>query len=389
MTMIGQELDPTVEVAHLRRLLDIQPGCLLRLGADGMLLAASDAALALLGVASGAPALGRDFATWIRPDQHERWREFVAGVVKGVPASIECDMTLASGVARPTLFHAVPLADHPDGVPSIAVTARVVAAQYQLEASVFELGEQLREQDAERLQSWTRLVEAEGARRRLAEKVDELEARLREHDAHSGEVANQLKAEAAARDGALAAADAARSAAEAKYAQAITDVRQLEATLEEFAGRHKRVAAERAAERERTAQALETAQAAAQHDLEQARDGHRRLVDQMAEMQKALEELEQREREVRSQRDEIRDRCDKLLRTCDERDKALRQLEASHAELTAAYEAATAEHERLVAALRTHAVQVSAMADRFPRVDGEEAAGVSSTIGIDLGAGQP
>jgi chromosome segregation ATPase len=92
---------------------------------------------------------------------------------------------------------------------------------------------------------------------------------------------------------------------------------------------------------------------------------------------------------VRSQRDEIRDRCDKLLRTCDERDKALRQLEASHAELTAAYEAATAEHERLVAALRTHAVQVSAMADRFPRVDGEEAAGVSSTIGIDLGAGQP
>ena len=359
--MIGQELDPTVEVAHLRRLLDIQPGCLLRLGADGTLLAASDAALALLGVASGATALGRDFAVWIRPDQHERWREFVAGVLKGVPASIECDMTLASGVARPTLFHAVPLADHPDGVPSIAVTARVVAAQYQLEASVFELGEELRKQDAERLQSWTRLVEAEGARRQLAEKVGELEARLRERDAQSGGTVDQLKAELAARDEALAAANAARSAAEAKYGQATTDVRQLEATLEEFAARHKRLAAERSAERERAARALETAQAAAQRDLEQARDGHRQLAARMAEMQKAMEE----------------------------RDTALLQLQASHAELAAAYEAATAEHERLVAALRTHAGQVSALADRFPRVDGDEAAGVSSSIGIDLGAGQP
>ena len=172
--MIGQELDPSVEVTHLRRLLDIQPGCLMRLGAEGTLLAVNDAALALLGVTSSAAALGKDFTAWIRPDHRDRWQAFAAGVIRGAPASIECDVTPPSCDRRPTLFHGVPLADHPDGVPSIAITVRVVSAQYQLEASVFELEEQLRKQDAERLQAWARLMDAEAARRQLAEKADAL-----------------------------------------------------------------------------------------------------------------------------------------------------------------------------------------------------------------------
>jgi len=199
----NQELDPSVEIAHLRRLLDIQPTCLMRLGADGTVLAANDAALTLMGVASGAQALERDFAAWVPADQRGRWRAFTLGVAQGSPASIECDITTPSGDRHPTLFHAVPVADHPDGVASVAVAARAVASQRQLEAAIVDLEEQLREREAERLKAKALLAEA------------------------------------------IAEADATRRAAEAKVARALADVRQLEIALESFAARQKQVTAER------------------------------------------------------------------------------------------------------------------------------------------------
>ena len=143
--MRSQELDPSVEVAHLRHLLDSQPACLMRLGVDGTVLAANDAALMLMGVSSGAQALERDFAAWVPPDQRDRWRAFTIGVAKGSPASIECDITTPSGDRHPTLFHGVPVTEHPDGVASLAVAARAVAGQRQLEAAMVELEAQLRE----------------------------------------------------------------------------------------------------------------------------------------------------------------------------------------------------------------------------------------------------
>jgi PAS domain S-box-containing protein len=175
--VIDQELEPSVEVVYLRRLLDIQPGCLLRLGEDGTVLAANDAALMLLGVKSHAEVLGRDLASWFPPDQRDRWRAFTIGVIQGVPASIECDITTPPGDLHPTLFHGVPLADHPDGGVSMAVTARAVSIQRRLEAAVVQHEDRLRELDA------------------------------------------------------------ARRAAEMKCARALSDVRQLEMALEEFAAR--------------------------------------------------------------------------------------------------------------------------------------------------------
>jgi len=193
-----------VEVVHLRRLLDVQPGCLMRLGADGTVLAANDAALMLLGERSRAEALGRDFALWIPPDQHDRWRAFTLGVVRGSPSSIECDIAGPSGTRHPTLFHAVPLADHPDGVASMAVAARVISAQRQLEAAVDELRKQL----------------------------------------------DGRTAELQARDEALATAEGARRASEANCNRALADVRQLEMALNEFAKRQKQVIADRSVEGE-------------------------------------------------------------------------------------------------------------------------------------------
>ena len=311
--MNNPELEPSVEVAHLRRLLDTQPGCLMRLGADGTVLAANDAALALLGVTSGAQALGRDFADWVPPDQRDRWRAFAIGVAQGYPASIECDITAPSGDPHPTLFHGVPLSEHPDGVPSIAVAARAVSGQRQLEAAVVELEEQLRERDAERLTARERLAEAEACRRQQVETVAALEARLQEREAGSDEEGRlgQLSADLGARDEALAAADAARRTAEANCARALADVQQLQMALEAFAVRQQQVTAQMAAEQQRVLQ----------------------LSESVASHEQAFARLEQREQDVREQRDALQARLDEALVTCQEREAALSRLETAHGNL--------------------------------------------------------
>jgi PAS fold len=256
----NQELDPSVEVTHLRRLLDVQPACLMRLGADGTVLAANDAALALLGMSSGAQALLQNFSNWVAPDQRERWESFAAAVVQGGPASLECDISAPSGERHPTLFHAVPLADHPDGVASMAVAARAVAGQRQLETTVVELEERLTRRDADRIEARARLAEAEESRRELAGKVAELEARL-----HARE----------------------------------TDVRQLELALEAFASRRPQVADERAAaeltatieERDAALRRLEAAHADLVAAHAAARAGQDTLVSSLRELASRLEAL--------------------------------------------------------------------------------------------------
>ena len=46
-----------------------QPSCLMRLAADGIVFAANDGALALLGVKSEAGVLGQRFTAWLPPDE--------------------------------------------------------------------------------------------------------------------------------------------------------------------------------------------------------------------------------------------------------------------------------------------------------------------------------
>jgi PAS domain S-box-containing protein len=374
----NQELDPSVEVAHLRRLLDTQPVCLMRLAADGTVLAANDAALALLGVASGAGALGRNFANWVPSDQRERWRAFTVGVVQGGPASIECELVAQSGDRHPMLFHGVPLTEHPDGVVSMAVSARAVAGQRQLETAIVELEERLLERDAERIKARARLAEAEDGRRQLAEKVDMLEARLRAREAGSEDERQlrQLRADLEARDEALAAADAARRTAEANGAKALADVRQLEVALEEFAARQQQVTEERAAERQRARQMAESAAARHEQELTDALHGPERelLTVRLKEREAAVRTLEQREQEARAQRDALQARLEEALGTCRERDAALHQLERAHTDLAAAHAAATAELDRLVSALREHAGRLAALANGGARAGGGPAA---------------
>ncbi len=316
-----QELEPLVEANHLRRVLDTQPSCLMRLGADGTVLAANDAALKLIGAASGAQVLGRDFTAWVPPDQRDLWTAFTTGVVQGHPASVECDIEAPYGDRQPTLFHGVPLSDHPDGVASMAVAARAVSGQRQLEAAVIELEEQLRERDAERFMARARLAQSASSQRELVEKVGALEASLRPPgaDAELEEQVRQLKADLEIRATALSEAEAAQRAAEAKAARALADVQQLEVALDGFAARQKQMSAARA-----------------EHDALQSRLGE-------------------------------------ALAACDEREAALRELEAahtsleaSHASLTAEHASLTEEHGRLVRSLHEMVVQMEALANGFP-----------------------
>jgi hypothetical protein len=387
----NQELEPSVEVAHLRRLLDTQPSCLMRLGADGTVLAANDAALMLLGVQSGAQALGRDFSAWVPMDQRERWKAFATGVVFGHAASIECDIAAPTGDRQPTLFHGVPLTEHPDGVSSMAVAARAVSGQRQIEAAVVELEEQLRERDADRLKARARLAEAEASRRELSDKLAQLEARLRQREAAPADDGQlrQLRADLEARDVALATADAARRAAEAKAAAALADVRQLELALDGFAARQKQMAAERAAERQQFQEMSDALAARHEQELAAARDlpERERLAAKLQEReatvraleaawteqqaaleaaQQAREHLEaelQRTREASDERGALAARLDEVTEACREREATLRQKEAAQVRLAAAHAALTADHERLVRGLREQAGRLEALAN--------------------------
>src|SRR5262245_9077789 len=129
--------EPTTETQHLRRVLDTQPTCLMRAGIDGLLLAANDAALVLLGT-SHAEALGTNLTKWIVPDHQDRWRLFAERVAAGTRSSLECNLMTGEGATHNVVLHADPLMDHADGVPSMILAIRDVSAIHRLEAALQE-----------------------------------------------------------------------------------------------------------------------------------------------------------------------------------------------------------------------------------------------------------
>lgn len=311
----SQELSPPVEAAHLRRLLDTQPSCLMRLGAEGTVLAANDAALMLLGLSSRAQALGNDFALWIAADHRERWRAFSASVIDGAPASVECDLMTPSGDRQATLFHAVPLRDHPDGFASIAVAARAVAGQRQLEAAVVEREEALREFEIERRLARARLDELETARQQT---------------------------------------DAALQQSDAALQQALADRRQLERTIEDLTAQQQRLLDERAAERQRVLQTLQSITESHEREIEAARRG--------PELQRVTAERDA----LREAFDALTVRLERMVARVEEHEAVIQERDAECRRLAAAHQAAVAERDRLLEALRRQAAALSSLAEQPP-----------------------
>ena len=116
----------------------------MRIAADGLVLAANDAALALLGAETHPQVLGKQLTPLIAPAHHEAWLAFVDKVTHGSSQSFECDLHDVTGATRSVVLHGVPLLDHEDGVPSLLLSARDAAALRGVEAALHE-SERLRQ----------------------------------------------------------------------------------------------------------------------------------------------------------------------------------------------------------------------------------------------------
>src|SRR5262245_27227535 len=121
--MLPQGIEPAVEAALLRGVLDNPTICLLRLGTDGVVLAANEATLFLVGADSLDEMLGKNFTAWIAPEQHSDWQAFLLQVLAGRSSSLHCDLITAAGSRRAALLHGVPVDDPVDGAKSIAIAA--------------------------------------------------------------------------------------------------------------------------------------------------------------------------------------------------------------------------------------------------------------------------
>jgi hypothetical protein len=126
------------EVERLRLLIERQPNCLLRIGIDGLVLAANDAALGQLGARHLGEALGRRFTEWMPPDQWDRWRDFAGRVKASGAASLECGMRDLRGNQHAVQVQGVGQPAHPDGVDSMIVTIRDASGVARLEQALEE-----------------------------------------------------------------------------------------------------------------------------------------------------------------------------------------------------------------------------------------------------------
>ena len=98
--MVEANASSADDAAHLRQLLERQPACLIRVGADGVLLAVNDAALNLLGAEELKQVLGTKLTDRIAPEHHDAFHGFAARVWNKHSGSLEIDMIDPSGTAR-------------------------------------------------------------------------------------------------------------------------------------------------------------------------------------------------------------------------------------------------------------------------------------------------
>jgi PAS domain S-box-containing protein len=282
---------PSPETLHLRRFIEKQPACILRVGLDATLLAVNDAALSLVGADRLAQVLGTKLTRFITPRQQDEWEEFASRVKEGASASIECDLSDMAGTRRTILLQGVPLPDHPDGVPSMILSARDISAPRRLEMALRErevnrelqdLQKQLETNLAERTELATSLTEREDNHQHLIAEHAAEQARLRQTLAEHHEMA-LLRKEQETRQ----LVDGLRSDLD----RAVAEKDQLAAALTAREAEQQRIVATHTAERARLLQSL-----AEEHQLAlilKERDT-RGLVDSLkTELEKSLAERDQ------------------------------------------------------------------------------------------------
>ena len=133
---VPSALTPSSDASYLRRLLERQPACLIRVRLDGVLLACNDAALSLFGVGALRAVLNTNLTDRIVPAQRTKWQEFTTRCWANGAASLECQLVILDDNARPVLVQGVALKDHPDGIESLLLHLRDQSQTHRLEDSI-------------------------------------------------------------------------------------------------------------------------------------------------------------------------------------------------------------------------------------------------------------
>lgn len=325
-------VDLAAEAVHLRRLIEGQPSCLMRIDLGGQLLAVNGAALGLLGATELGQALNRNLREQIVPDHRSRWRDFAARIGGGQPASMECDFTNFGGAERSVLLQGVPLLDHPDAVPSVIVSARDTSAtrrleqvlekevEIELDAAIDEQqrADELKEQlDAAMLeQTRLEMLVAEHESREAAAVAQLQQSLAEEHQLAlmQAERDARQRFEAAAKELEEVQGDRDRTRAEVEQAraeleearnavaQAQTALAQTQSELSDVRAQLDRARTER----ERVEAAAEEARSRAEADLASAAQIREHLEGELARSREERSRLEGAQAEAVRQRDELK-----------------------------------------------------------------------------------
>jgi PAS domain S-box-containing protein len=125
-----------VREARLRSLVEKLPACIVRLSADGIVLATNDRAVTLLGSGSAAQLLKKQFDALVRAEGREAWTDFVVRVCAGETRSMEVAITTMDGIDRVVEAAAVPSPAEFGRSPSLLMVLRDVTDRKRLEAAV-------------------------------------------------------------------------------------------------------------------------------------------------------------------------------------------------------------------------------------------------------------
>jgi PAS domain S-box-containing protein len=122
--------------ARLRSLFEKLPACIVRLSADGMVLATNDRAVSLLGASNASQLLRKAFEVIVDEAGRAAWTDFVVRVCAGETRSSEVAITTLDGIARVLEAAAVPSPAEFGRSPSLLMVLRDVTDRKRLEAAV-------------------------------------------------------------------------------------------------------------------------------------------------------------------------------------------------------------------------------------------------------------
>jgi PAS domain S-box-containing protein len=127
--------------ARLRSLVEKLPACIVRLSADGLVLATNDRAVTLLGAANAAQLLKKQFDVLVPEEGREAWTDFVVRVCAGETRSTEVGIITLDGIERVVEAAAVPSPAEFGRSPSLLMVLRDVTHRKRLEAAVEQASE--------------------------------------------------------------------------------------------------------------------------------------------------------------------------------------------------------------------------------------------------------